>query len=184
VAVVAGSAWAVGWLETRWHSDFPSAFDEVVGAKAVSALSACEPRATRLCVLDYRYYPFFGSDRRFHVCQPFWIPSYPWLVKYVHDHCVTVVVVLNQDPFAHGRFRTAHAWLEEHPEVFEPAGTFEELSVFRVRGEQAEPSTGETGTLSQARPAGIAELGSDVPCDADRTQPRHPSFGETHRETP
>jgi hypothetical protein len=152
-ALLTGSACAAGWLGTRWHSCFPYAYDQLKRTKVVSALATCEPGATRLCVLDYLYYPFFGSDRRFRVCQPFWIPSYPWLVKYVRAHRVTVVVVVKQDFYAHGRFRTAHALLDEHPEVFEPAGQFELLSVFRVRREQLEPGTGEAGTGSPAQAA-------------------------------
>jgi hypothetical protein len=151
-AVLAGSAWGAGWLAERWHSGFAPAYDRLLGTEACSSLAERVAGATRLCVLDYRHYPFFGSDRRFRVCQPFRVPSYPWLVEYLRARDVTTVVVLNRDFFTYGRFHGVRWWLEEHSDVFEPVEESEQVSVFRVRPEQPGSVPAEPGRVSLGRP--------------------------------
>jgi hypothetical protein len=131
--MLAGAAWAAGWLAARWHGGFAHAYDLLLTTKACSSLAVRQPVDTRLCVLDYRHYPFFGSDRRFRVCQPFRVPSYRWLVEYLRARQVTIVVVLNRDTLTYGRFHNVSAWIDAHPDVFEPVQEGDRITVFRVR---------------------------------------------------
>jgi hypothetical protein len=159
VAGLVGCAWATSWLGARWHHDFARTYDQALETPVFSMLAARAPAASRLCVLDYEHYPFFGSDRRFRVCQPFRVPSYPWLLDYIRQRDVAIVVALNEDSFTYGRFHHIRGWLEEHPDVFQPTKTFATLSVFRVRQERLEAITSQREMQATDRPTLLSAAG-------------------------
>jgi len=134
-ALLAAAAWATGKLAATWHTDFTRNYDQILETTVVGDL-ARPPAGKRLCVLDYRYYPFFGSYRQYRVCQPFSIASPAWLAAYLRSRGVTVVVVGNRDFFTYGRFPNVRAWLEDHPEDFELIRKDNWFSVFSVKPER------------------------------------------------
>jgi hypothetical protein len=133
--LLTAAAWAGGRLAASWHSGFTRNYNQLLETTAVGEL-ARRPAGERVCVLDYRYYPFFGSHRQFRVCQPYHIPSPARLADYIRSHGVELVVVVNRDFFTYGRFPHARAWLEDHPEDFELIRKDNWFSVFSVKPER------------------------------------------------
>jgi hypothetical protein len=131
-AALAGVAVGTGWLAGRWHEGFAAHYDLMFGADAVSRLEELSGDGSRVCVLDYRPYPFFGSRRRIAVCQPLGVPSRPWLLEYYRVQGVDFVVVVVRDPFSRGRYEGLHDWHRKHPEWFEPLGSGPGAWLFRV----------------------------------------------------
>jgi hypothetical protein len=110
-----------------------------------SEMAGQNPEAHRLCVLDFRAYPFLGSRRQFQVCQPVLVPSYPWLLDYLREQRVTEIAVqpINDPLGAHtNRYRWAYVWLREHPEAFSPLAEGSSLALFRVDLSQAREQEG------------------------------------------
>lgn len=107
----------IGFLEQQWHKDYASNYDRYSGGSLFSELEESDPVTTRICACEYRYYPFFGSKRQFHICRPIWAPSYAWFCDYIHEHDVNLVIVPDKDVFP-GHYAPIKQWLDEHPLVF------------------------------------------------------------------
>jgi hypothetical protein len=117
-AAGAALVWGGAALAGRWHAGFARHYDRMFATSVFTDLAGREPSATRVCVLDYRGYPFFGSRRQYRLCQPEKAFSYPWLVQYLRDHDVNVVAGMLYEPRVVGRFRDVSLWIRDHPRVF------------------------------------------------------------------
>jgi hypothetical protein len=104
-------------LAERWHGGFARAYYWLPGGE----LSRADPGETRVCVVGYRYYPFFGSRRQSRACRPLWLPVERQLLEYLARQDATLVVVLHaevaREPL---RFGDVSAWLRRRADVFEP----------------------------------------------------------------
>jgi hypothetical protein len=54
----------------RWHRDYVAYYDSILGKGVFRKLAEDSSPGDTLCVMDERYYPFFGSARQFRVVQP------------------------------------------------------------------------------------------------------------------
>jgi hypothetical protein len=117
---VAAAFGGVAELSSRWHRDFVRHYDRMFSTRLFQELGRLDPAARRLCVLEYRYYPFFGPGRQSPVCRPARVPSADWLVDYVRETGVDVLVVTRQDLRAFGSYRGAGSWVQDRPDVFQP----------------------------------------------------------------
>ncbi|VTR93096.1 Uncharacterized protein OS=Kutzneria albida DSM 43870 GN=KALB_6274 PE=4 SV=1 [Gemmata massiliana] len=98
LAAIGGVASAGHQLSERWHQGFAAHYDEMLANGLFMHLRATQPCGSRICVLDLRPYPFFGSARQFRVCQPPHIRSEQWFRTYLHSQKITIVVArLGQD---------------------------------------------------------------------------------------
>jgi hypothetical protein len=139
LALVAATALAVGRLGEWWHGGFVARYDRLFRDDVVSSLAQLDPATTRLCILDNRPYPFFGSYRQFRVSQP--IPSrfnsYPEFLQYMRERGVNWVVmvrqpILNPGPVGGNSYPVAYQWALEHPDDFALVKQGAWLSVFRT----------------------------------------------------
>lgn len=106
LAVLVGGEWGIPRLADRWHRGFAAFYDRTLSPGTYSSLAANAPPGA-ICVLDHRGYPFFGSRRQFRVCQPMYVPSSSWLMRYFQDRNVRLVAIR--------RDRRAQGWhLFEH----------------------------------------------------------------------
>lgn len=124
-----------GVLSNYWHRGFASYYEHQFGAPFLANMSAQDPAETRICVLDYQPYPYLGSARQFHLCQPIFVPSPSWLLRYMHENRVTMIIVRRIErpsPTDLDRFRWAFRWLMEHPTVFTFVGEGSTLVLFHV----------------------------------------------------
>ena len=110
VAVLFGSAAAAGLLSGRWHSGFAAFYDRMFEPGLFTALDGPGRKPECICVLDFRPYPFFGSKRQHHVCQPHRPRDAAAFYDYLLAHRVTLVA-------AALRLGIAHAWLGVLPFV-------------------------------------------------------------------
>jgi hypothetical protein len=129
VAIVAG----IVWLGQRWHAGFVGHYDRMFGGYPYSRLSEMNPGDTRVCVLGFRYYPFFGSRRQFRVSRPLWVPTYASLLEYLRDRDVTLIFADKSEASnVRRRYAIARDCLEQHPDVFEMIQDGPTYFVFRV----------------------------------------------------
>jgi len=115
--IVVGSA--VPWLASRWHDNFFSFYDIRYHSKAMSVVSQLDPSLNRICVCEFRYYPFFGSRRQFHVARPLWVPTYPRLATYLRNHQTTIVITKYYDSSKQQRYENVPEWLTTNPQAFQ-----------------------------------------------------------------
>ncbi|MCI0350018.1 MAG: hypothetical protein L0Z53_11395, partial [Acidobacteriales bacterium] len=90
--VLVAGAWSAHCLEQRWHDGYAGAYARFVRVAPSSSGQQKSDRA-EICVLQHRYYPFFGSRRQWRVCQPVRIKSPAWLLEYLKRKQVSWVVV-------------------------------------------------------------------------------------------
>ncbi|RMG34377.1 MAG: hypothetical protein D6725_14400 [Planctomycetota bacterium] len=113
-------AWGIGLRAGRWHEGFWRHYDASLRTRIFSRfVSRLEPDAERICVCDYRYYPFFGSRRRFDVCRPLWIPDGTALRRYLRMHEATVVVCRHRDTNPQRRYAGVARWIKTDPDLFD-----------------------------------------------------------------
>lgn len=132
----AALAWGNHALATRWHRNFAAFYDSYYYTDAFTSVSSLDPNSERICVCDYRYYPFFGSHRQYNVCRPLWIPSDLQLVEYIRKREVTLLVVPDADRNPHRRYTNARQWAAERAGVFEPWHKGYRYTLFRVHRDQ------------------------------------------------
>ncbi len=89
--LVAGAG-ATGALSQKWHEGFVEAYDTLLHDKAIAWAERHALAGTKICVLDARPYPFFGSRRQFRVCQPETIHSADALFAFLKEHAVSILV--------------------------------------------------------------------------------------------
>jgi hypothetical protein len=138
VALLLGSAVGADCLSRRWHTGFAAHYDRLFGESMFTQLAEKDPAGTRLCVLGYRYYPFFGSRRQFRVSRPHWVPSYEALLRYLDEHAATEVAALRADHLPTRRYDGKCGWLRDHPELFSCVLEGSNYVVFDVRGDLPE----------------------------------------------
>jgi hypothetical protein len=130
------TAWSVEAIADRWHRDFVDHFEAVFACDVFSSYSQLDLQNERICVLDHRYYPFFGSNRQLHVCRPLWIPDYPHFLNYLRCEQITLLVVRNKDPNVQRRYAEVKKWTTDRPELFQK--TWEDVKYTLVRVDPSE----------------------------------------------
>lgn len=117
VSVVGGGLFS-DYLGKRWHGSFADHFDHVLQTNTFKELTNPKYERERICALSYQYFPFFGNARQFRVSQPKWLPHQSDFVNYLKKHDITLIAVLNLDPFDNGYYRRHIEWARQHPEIF------------------------------------------------------------------
>jgi hypothetical protein len=118
LTVALGLAGSCFPLQRHWHEGFARFYDRHFQETLLEQrIATWEPPLRRLCVLDYRYYPFFGSYRQFFAARPLWLPTYSSLLHYLADYQITVIVAAVA-PQGFDRYSRTIAWVLEHPGVF------------------------------------------------------------------
>jgi hypothetical protein len=118
ITASAALAWAGEASARHWHANFAQHYDRMFSTCVFTDLAERDPSTIRLCALNYRYYPFFGSRRQVRLCRPMKAISYEWLTKYLREQRVNVVVSVMHDYRIYGRYCDASLWIRDHPEVF------------------------------------------------------------------
>ncbi|MGH7134379.1 MAG: hypothetical protein ACREHD_01485, partial [Pirellulales bacterium] len=107
------SGCASSWLAARWHAGFAANFDHQFTTKAFTAMESAQWQPVRIAVVDYQYYPFFGSRRQFRAHRPFRIGSRESLLAYIEAHRIELLAVIRNDVFKFGRYRGADDWARQ-----------------------------------------------------------------------
>lgn len=106
-------------VSSRWHANFVPHYNAMMHTEVFSVMSELDPKAERICVCDYRYYPFFGSRRQYWVCRPLWIPTPESLMEYVDQWNATIVVARTYDIGAQQRYAGVVDGITSRPDKFE-----------------------------------------------------------------
>ena len=122
---------AIGWRSEQWRDGFAQHYDKHFRTRIFSKLGA-EPPGTVVCSCTYQYYPFLGAHRQFSAARPFFAPTYESLLVFIAEHRSTFVAATNHDFFKNGRYVKTKAWLDAHPERFQPIDIGSWLSFYRV----------------------------------------------------
>jgi 2-polyprenyl-3-methyl-5-hydroxy-6-metoxy-1,4-benzoquinol methylase len=131
VALIAlGSAGLSHW----WHRDFARHFDREFRTEVFSELDRMPQLPSPVIgVLDYRYYPFLGSRRQFHVVRPFHVADEYSFFSQLVSREIEVVSVIRNDPFRYGRYVGSAKWPGRHPQIFTPLGSGGNFDVYSIR---------------------------------------------------
>jgi hypothetical protein len=118
--MMVGVAFGGDWLAHRWHSGFAAHYDRMLAGGLFRYLNETQPAGSRICVLDFRSYPFFGSSRQFRVCQPRRIRSREDLDEYVRSRGVTIIAARFDTRLPLRGWQTCWRWLAEDDSAFVP----------------------------------------------------------------
>lgn len=129
---VAVFACLTGWLANRWHEGFTTHFNGYLGSDLLlQELETLRPTVTRVCVCDYRYYPFFGSRRQFRLCRPLWVRSQKSFEGYLLKQEADLLVIIKDDEFPGRYARIIHA-IRSRSSTFVLIHDLPRHSVFRI----------------------------------------------------
>jgi hypothetical protein len=132
LALLGGGAWAIDRRANDWHENFPAFYDRKLSARIFSLLENESPQS-RICVMDHRGYPFFGSRRQFRVCQPVYVPSGEWLMNYLREQDVHFIAVrLHHGTEGWHVFEHFDECLRDHPGVFQRLSKDSDPALYRV----------------------------------------------------
>jgi hypothetical protein len=70
LAALGASAAFTAHRSARWHRDYIAYYDSMLGKGLFRKLAESSSPGDTFCVMDERYYPFFGSARQFRIIQP------------------------------------------------------------------------------------------------------------------
>lgn len=164
VAAIAAVPFAVQWLDRDWHGRFARFYDADFRTGAFRVLAGLDPAPTRICLLDYRCYPFLGSRRQFRICQPMDVPSYARLKDYLRDRGVEIVAAHTteiDDPAAWDLYHRIAPWLKGHEEDFSVIHADPTFTLYRVH-------LSPGGTPAMPPPVGRAVATGRGPSGGDR----------------
>ena len=135
--ILAAVGWGVGALSDRWHRGYAQHYDAMFATQAFSDLERTDPASVRVCVHDYRGYPFFGSRRQFSVCQPYYVPGPGWLMDYLHTNRATHIVVRKSPTEIAGKAGAYFWWFDQclasYPDQFAKVCEGEIFTFFAIR---------------------------------------------------
>ena len=131
VAILGGS-WGCQVLANRWHQGFARHYDQIVGGDCFVFVED-RPGPREICVLHSLCYPFFGSRRQCHVCQPVYAVSPEWLMSYFERQRVDLVVTGARLPYqGASQFQWFDLCLAKNPTVLSKLRETPILAIFAV----------------------------------------------------
>lgn len=133
LATGAALAIAVGVLSPRWHEGYADHFNRLLSTDAFRLIERKYPKGTRICVLDSRPYPFFGSYRQNTIVQPRSFRAVADLRRILGDHQIVLVVAKTHQNTIISRYRGAHAALSGDSRHYRLLSQRGRLRVYRVR---------------------------------------------------
>ncbi len=168
VALALAVAAAVGWplfctqLAAAWHAGFAGHYDRAFSTGVYSYLSAEAPAGSRICVLEFECYPFFGSARQFRVCQPVYTASAEELTRYLRRYDVAYVAA--RRPGRASEILRCFRWFDElrarHPDAFALARQDDLLALYR---RNCGPGEGAPGAVGATPGRGSSPLAAHAP---------------------
>lgn len=129
VVLLGSFAWVADVLANHWHAGFTPYYDQMFTGNTFSVLDGRDSANTRICVLRYRYYPFFGSHRQRRVARPLRLANYEALRDYLLLHDLNLVVTQST---AFGLYDAPAHWIEERPEIFRRIGEDRLFTLYEV----------------------------------------------------
>jgi hypothetical protein len=87
-----GAALVCDSLSSHWHSGFDAYYQNILGVANLEFVKSPAENPSNICVMDSRYYPYFGSRRQYRVCLPVYVPSSEWIMEYLEREQVDFIV--------------------------------------------------------------------------------------------
>ena len=130
VAIVPASSFTCFYLAGQWHESYASHYDEQFGGEAHTLLEKYNPETGKICVLDDRYYQFFGSRRQFRVVQPHHIGASDDVLALLQSNEINVVVTA---PLLYTkRFSGFDQCVRSNPNMFHPMAHGQNFLVLQI----------------------------------------------------
>jgi hypothetical protein len=112
------------YLSREWHRNFSEHYNNMFGTTIFSMIDkTIISRPIRIAVLDYCYYPYFGSRRQHQVHRPWFVRSESSLISYLATHHIDLVAVTREDRFFIGRYRNSHDIFINNKKLFKNINT-------------------------------------------------------------
>ena len=119
IALTATFCCATVILSDRWHREYQDHFGHLLRTNCIVKWNESQKADDRLCVVDYRYYPFIGSKRETSVCRPLWFASDEDFLEFLDMQNATKVVLPSLPGGTHLRYRDTRYWFESQVQGFE-----------------------------------------------------------------
>ena len=100
-------------LSDRWHAKFRDHYGYLLRTNCIVKWEQFKSPDDRLCVVDYRYYPFLGSRRENSVCRPLWFSSGEEFHDYLERNSTSLVVLPVSPAVTHSRYKDTRRWFED-----------------------------------------------------------------------
>jgi hypothetical protein len=128
-------ACGIGFLSNRWHIGFGPRYDRLFNVSLFSKVPQGNAiwKEERLCVLEMRVYPFFGSRRQTEVVRPRSLASPHALSEYVHKHKLRYIATHREERRDYYLYADSFSWLKNAPEKYTSLYERGSYSVFGVR---------------------------------------------------
>ncbi|MCI0377424.1 MAG: hypothetical protein L0215_07450 [Gemmataceae bacterium] len=130
LALLLGIAVGTAHLSSHWHERFAVHYSRMYSNSVLQI--ADKGHAPKLCVCDYRYYPFFGSRRDTWAHRPLWLPDAEALYDYLRRHSIELIVTLQADTYVQRRYVNVRQWLDDDPALFSLDWEDGKHALFRV----------------------------------------------------
>ncbi len=119
-ALLLVSSWCIHGLSARWHESFRFLQQASLNINPQPLLPSAGVKTPTLCVLDSRYYWYFGSRRQYRVCQPIYAYSSEWFLDYIRREQVDLVV-LKRRPTGGLKLRYSgvNEYIAQNPHLFQ-----------------------------------------------------------------
>lgn len=134
-ALLTAGAVGIYLLSERWHAGYNAHFDRFFRTTMFEELPRRFPEIDRICVLDLRPYPFFGSRRQMHVCRPRFVESFDAMIEYLIDHRISLVATHRRSGSTFDLYKDCPRWISSHPDLFTPVLHGGEHVVYRFNPE-------------------------------------------------
>jgi len=105
-------------LSNWWHRGYAARFDCDFSTDVFTQIERRLRDAARICVLEDRVYPFYGSRRQFHVCNPRTLTSPEALWRYLGHHRVDFVATKRRDWVALDLYGETPRCVDAFPEIY------------------------------------------------------------------
>jgi hypothetical protein len=136
-AAIVGAAVVAGLLSQQWHLGFAAFYDRKFEQGVFTALADPSRPPETICVLDFRLYPFFGSRRQHHVCQPHKPSSAAEFYDYLRNHNVSLVAARFDSNLRSRGWEFCESYIAQNRSLFTSAkATTWPYALYRVRQEE------------------------------------------------
>lgn len=135
VAVAAGLS--SGFLSSEWHRRFDDHFIGVLDCEVLNEVPQFINAGDRLCVFEYRYYPFLGSRRSRRVIRPLYCPSKESILAIIRNSKSTHAIVRRHDAHWTRTYSEAGVVLLKEEEAFLLLASPKDCLLFQVNNEWA-----------------------------------------------
>lgn len=123
------------FVSANWHDVYDDHFGQIVFNESMQTITKPLGDDVRLCVCDYRYYPFLGSDRSRSVVRPLYLPDESATREFVAAARPTHLFTRHRDFHLAKSYEGVWPFVEGQPSTFKKLTEVGQFYLFKVSDE-------------------------------------------------